>query len=292
MDKLFCLAVFAILVTFSLGAPQASTRAPIPPRSCKGHDPDKYFRDPDNPHIFHECSHGRWVGANYCPGDLVFDEELQTCDRGGDVPTVKCPEDEGLFPYPGNHHKFIECHDGYGWVLVCPGDLVFVPENKTCEYNDWDWTWPTDTTIAPTKPTVAPTEVPTTVKPTVVPTAPPTVKCPEDEGLFPYPGNHHKFIECHRGQAWVLVCPGDLVFVPETKTCVYNDWDWTWPTDATIAPTKPTVGPTEVPTAGKPTVQPSPQPTGAPTGKPVPSVDPSAEPPSFWCRLKNFFGRK
>ncbi|CAG2163364.1 unnamed protein product, partial [Oppiella nova] len=158
---MFRIAIIAVFLTFAYCWPideemEGTTRPPIQPVSCEGHDPDKMFRDPLNPHIFHRCSRGKWIAGYWCPGNLVFDEKEQTCDRDPDVPVVKCPKPDGLFEMPGNPHKFIDCQGGIGYVITCPEDLVFSELNQTCVYNDHGLTWPTDPTIAPTKPTASP----------------------------------------------------------------------------------------------------------------------------------------
>ncbi|CAG2121286.1 unnamed protein product [Medioppia subpectinata] len=239
---MFKYLIIALLITLAWGMPVeedsdeseydeevfGTTRPPVQPVSCKGHPADGYFRDPLNPHIFHRCSRGKWIAGYYCPGNLVFDEKEQTCDRDPDVPVVKCPKPNGLFAFPGNPHKFIDCQDGIGYAITCPEDLVFSELNQTCVYNDHGLTWPTDATVAPTR-------VPTTTTPTTTPQP-------------------------------CTSTPSPVTGPTAGPTTGPTAGPTTGPTaKPTVRPTaEPTAGPTARPTAG-PTARPTAGPTSGPT---------------------------
>ena len=113
---------------------------PAPEECKKIKDGSGPIADPSDPHKFFMCAHGHVVGAalecGISPsngGKMTFDPKSQVCVDGSGL---KCPQSKGLFPYPGDKHKYIECGDGTATVGTCPTDLVFLPKCSTCGYED------------------------------------------------------------------------------------------------------------------------------------------------------------
>ena len=222
-----------------------TTKAPFVKLSCQGHKAEGFFVDAQDPTIFHQCSHGQHIATFHCRSGTIFNETEQVC-----VVKVKndvqCPERVGLFPYPGNPHKFISCDEGHANVEPCAADLVFDPVKKECVYNDQGLTWPTDVpTGHSTHPTVATvatkagtTERGTTERGTTGGSTkeqersttggtkkvePSTTVTPKPECVgkehTPDPEDKHKYFICHNGKKLHEVCPEDLEFDPVEKRC-------------------------------------------------------------------------
>lgn len=53
---------------------------------------------------------------------------------GLDIAAVDCPEPEGLFAYPGDATKYVECSNNVPTVHTCPNGLNW---NRNGQYCDW-----------------------------------------------------------------------------------------------------------------------------------------------------------
>ncbi|MGY5283475.1 carbohydrate-binding module family 14 protein [Nocardia gipuzkoensis] len=53
---------------------------------------------------------------------------------GLDVAAFSCPQPDGLFPYPGDVTKYVQCSNNVATVHRCPDGLNW---NKTGQYCDW-----------------------------------------------------------------------------------------------------------------------------------------------------------
>jgi hypothetical protein len=179
------------------------------------------FKDPSNPHQFHECVSGQMVTFT-CPESLIFDETRSSCSFDSKAVTPSehvilspdCPESNGYFKDPKNAHKFIECINGQPYPFVCPENLVYDPIKKTCAYDG--------NSVTPEKP---------------------SVDCVGKTGIFRDPSNPHKFHECVGGQMVTFTCPEDLIFDANSNTCIFDS-------SKTIATTGHTDSPDVTPTAG------------------------------------------
>ncbi|MGM7646817.1 carbohydrate-binding module family 14 protein [Nocardia sp. JW2] len=55
-------------------------------------------------------------------------------DTGFEIATFSCPEPDGLFPYPGDVTKYVECSNNVPTVQTCPSGLNW---NHKGQYCDW-----------------------------------------------------------------------------------------------------------------------------------------------------------
>ncbi|WP_280295486.1 carbohydrate-binding module family 14 protein [Nocardia abscessus] len=51
-----------------------------------------------------------------------------------DVAAFSCPQPDGLFPYPGDVTKYVQCSNNVPTVHRCPDGLNW---NRTGQYCDW-----------------------------------------------------------------------------------------------------------------------------------------------------------
>jgi hypothetical protein len=51
-----------------------------------------------------------------------------------DIAAFDCPEPDGLFPYPGDATKYVECSNNVATVHTCPNGLNW---NRNGQYCDW-----------------------------------------------------------------------------------------------------------------------------------------------------------
>jgi hypothetical protein len=172
-----------------------------------------------------------------CPPHLYFNYERQMCDwpsLSGCDDTTGSPDPSSTTPIVppttpagiddprcanGNNDywpdvdctKFIECYQGWGYLMDCPSGLYFNPDDKNCED-------PSQSGCGYTPPTPNPW---TTTKD---PDWTPDPDCPwpsNDRYLFPYPGDCTKFLECVVGEKTVANCPDGLWFNPTLLVCDY-----------------------------------------------------------------------
>ncbi|MEV4240506.1 carbohydrate-binding module family 14 protein [Nocardia sp. NPDC050408] len=54
-----------------------------------------------------------------------------------DIAAFNCPEPDGLFPYPGDVTKYVECSNNVATVHTCPTGLNWNQNGKYCD-------WPAD----------------------------------------------------------------------------------------------------------------------------------------------------
>lgn len=45
---------------------------------------------------------------------------------------VSCPEENGVFPDPGDHYFFVTCNQGIAQRKKCPSGTIYSKENKEC----------------------------------------------------------------------------------------------------------------------------------------------------------------
>ncbi|MEU4319656.1 carbohydrate-binding module family 14 protein [Nocardia fluminea] len=55
-------------------------------------------------------------------------------DTGVGIAAFNCPEPDGLFPYPGDVTKYVECSNNVPTVHACPSGLNW---NRHAQYCDW-----------------------------------------------------------------------------------------------------------------------------------------------------------
>ncbi|XP_060070990.1 uncharacterized protein LOC132550907 [Ylistrum balloti] len=90
--------------------------------------------DEDNCAYFFRCN-GIVPERLRCYAGDVFDGSTQTCNHRNSVTCYSqliCPRPTGLFPYPGECHRFLNCYEGMPYVQRCPLGLVFDPNKKRC----------------------------------------------------------------------------------------------------------------------------------------------------------------
>jgi hypothetical protein len=95
---------------------------------------DGLFPDLLNCAYFHKCTNGHSVHLK-CETGSMFDAKTQTCNHKEAVTCytgVSCPDATGLFPYPGDCYKFLNCFQGLPYVQSCPYRLVFDKILKRC----------------------------------------------------------------------------------------------------------------------------------------------------------------
>ncbi|VDI82726.1 Hypothetical predicted protein [Mytilus galloprovincialis] len=95
---------------------------------------DGLFPDPLNCAYFYKCTRGTSVHLKCEPGNM-FDARTQTCNHKMAVTCytgVSCPDDTGLFPYPNDCFKFLNCFQGMPYVQSCPSGLAFDKIVKRC----------------------------------------------------------------------------------------------------------------------------------------------------------------
>jgi len=226
----------ALIVCWVYCAPTSgTTKTPFVKLSCTGHKANGFFVDPNDPTIFHQCSHGTHIATFHCQSGTVFNETAQVCVVNSKIIDAHCPKPEGLFIYPGNPHKFINCNGGHAFVEACAADLVFDESKQECVYNDKGLTWETDPPIKPTTPTGAPTQAPTqkasetskahenTTPEAKVTSASPvdTTAKPECEGkgYIADEADKKKYFICKNGKKLHETCPDDTEFDPVIKQC-------------------------------------------------------------------------
>ncbi|XP_077979655.1 chitin-binding domain protein cbd-1-like [Glandiceps talaboti] len=178
----------------------------------------------------------------------------------------------GLYPYPSDCTKFINCGSGMEFVQSCPPGTVFNPRQLYCDWPanvpECDETLPSPTTVKSGQSTAS---APVTHSP-VTNTPVSKVDCTTaPAGLYPYPSDCTKFINCGSGMEFVQSCPPGTVFNPRQLYC---DWpanvpecDESLPSPTTVKPeqtSSPTTvesGQTSLPTTMKSDHQTSLQPT-------------------------------
>ncbi|OWF56657.1 uncharacterized protein LOC110443743 [Mizuhopecten yessoensis] len=70
-----------------------------------------------------------------CYAGDVFDGSTQTCSHRNSVTCYSqlvCPRPTGLFPYPGECRRFLNCYEGLPYVQSCPFGLIFDQNKKRC----------------------------------------------------------------------------------------------------------------------------------------------------------------
>ncbi|XP_071178918.1 uncharacterized protein [Mytilus edulis] len=95
---------------------------------------DGLFQDPLNCAYFYKCTRGTSVHLKCEPGNM-FDARTHTCNHKMAVTCytgVSCPDDTGLFPYPNDCFKFLNCFQGMPYVQPCPSGLAFDKIVKRC----------------------------------------------------------------------------------------------------------------------------------------------------------------
>lgn len=95
---------------------------------------DGLFPDSTNCAYFYKCTRGSSVHLK-CEDGTMFDANTETCNHKMAVSCytgVTCPGSTGLFPYPGDCYKFLNCFEGLPYVQSCPGGLVFDKIVKRC----------------------------------------------------------------------------------------------------------------------------------------------------------------
>jgi hypothetical protein len=173
---------------------------------CKGKQ-DGFYKDPENPHFFFECTGGR--AANFtCPENLVFDETLKACD----------------FIHPPNGTTTAH--------TIAP--LTTVPTTQKA------------TTAAPTTKatTAAPTTQATTAAPTISSTF--DCKGKKD-AFYKDPENAHNFFQRIGGRAvQYLTCAENLVFDEKKQDCDFSETTAQTTSVHTLQPTASSVRTTRV----------------------------------------------
>ncbi|XP_033748761.1 uncharacterized protein LOC117333535 [Pecten maximus] len=100
--------------------------------------------DADNCAYFFRCN-GIVPERLRCYAGDVFDGSTQTCNHRNSVTCYSqliCPQPTGLFPYPGECRRFLNCYEGMPYVQSCPFGLIFdqnkkrclLPRETTCQY--------------------------------------------------------------------------------------------------------------------------------------------------------------
>lgn len=90
------------------------------------------------------------------------------------------------------------------------------------------------TTVTPSKPITVPSSEPTTVpssEPTTIPSSKPTAVPPsacKEPGINKHPTDQHKFISCVPKEdgsyiLYEMICPANLIFNDNLKTCAYTN---------------------------------------------------------------------
>ncbi|XP_069135419.1 uncharacterized protein [Argopecten irradians] len=90
--------------------------------------------DDDNCAYFYRCN-GVVPERMRCYAGDVFDGSTQTCNHRNSVTCYSqliCPQPTGLFPYPGECRRFLNCYEGMPYVQRCPFGLIFDQDKKRC----------------------------------------------------------------------------------------------------------------------------------------------------------------
>ncbi|XP_077979652.1 putative chitinase 10 [Glandiceps talaboti] len=158
----------------------------------------------------------------------------------------------GLYPYPSDCTKYINCGSGMEFVQSCPPGTVFNPRQLYCDWPEnvpeCDETLNSPTTVKLRQSTAS---APVTHSP-VTNTPVNKVDCSTaPAGLYPYPSDCTKYINCGSGMEFVQSCPPGTVFNPRQLYC---DWPENVPECDETLPSPTTVKPeqTSSPTTVKP----------------------------------------
>ncbi|XP_076315203.1 uncharacterized protein LOC143227818 isoform X3 [Tachypleus tridentatus] len=145
-----------------------------------------------------------------CPGSLVFNKDVENCDLPENVicedkpkdPNYNCTSEFGLFPYPNDCEKFIQCYHWIPHVRNCLDKLHFNPSIKVCDWPNKDGC----DGIVPTKPSK------------------PDGTCDLCECCFiPDDKDCSAFTRCENGKSYKDRCSPGLLFNPKTENCDYED---------------------------------------------------------------------
>ncbi|XP_067647443.1 uncharacterized protein teq isoform X3 [Eurosta solidaginis] len=111
----------------------------------------------------------------------------------------------GLFPYPFDYTKFLNCKSGNTAIQNCMPGTVFSVSRNYCDekekvpYSD---------------------HIPYTVSEAGYEFSLSMINCPPStDGIHLYPYGPTKYINCQRGQMTVIACPPNTQFCLSTKTC-------------------------------------------------------------------------
>jgi hypothetical protein len=123
--------------------PERITSLSPPPSSPKLFDCSN-LANGNHPHptvleSFFTCRYGTQSGVFTCPGTLLFDTNLRTCNAPELIaPPLSCSGKTGPYPYPTDSTKFIVCRQGapLGDVYECPKPLQFDPQTRACTLGD------------------------------------------------------------------------------------------------------------------------------------------------------------
>jgi len=156
MLRIVVLAIFAAAVT-SGAIIRSNLKVPY---SAVGECPEKeelgiptYLPDSNNCTIYYECSNGHAI-PNVCPGELLWNTDLNTCDFPNNVDCEKgeskkakivhpltvvgeCPINEGLptfLPDSEDCQVYYECSNGVPIKFTCKDNLVWNTVLNTCDF--------------------------------------------------------------------------------------------------------------------------------------------------------------